>query len=326
MDYKKSTIFDKRANSSKKLFQYKFANNNVNGDKRRSNEINPKIFSSRFKELHNSKINKAPLNHRLSLQNLNIFRFSKISKSPNSKNHKDNTIKKDKNYYLNILNEIYLNDSHLSNANKIIKFEKENPNKFARYRSSKNISFKFTTKGSNKKYSLFSNEYRNKSHKKLNIFNNIQTNTKEDKSNSKITGNFSHEIKNKKFNRKYVSTKTVSKFKTSKDKSIKKNKNSFNDNERKENLNDTLKDEKNNEMINKEIKTKKKICKLNNKNKKNDHKSNEKEETDMDAFDSNKNISNKKTDTKLKNVKFRKCWFFCCLTGNDKDDSYSDDI
>lgn len=326
MDYKKSTIFDKRTNSSKKLFQYKFTNNNVNEDKRKSNEINPNIFSSRFKELHNSKINKAPINHRLSLQNLNIFTFSKLSKSPNSKNHKDNTIKKDKNYYLNILNEIYLNDSHLSNTNKIIKFEKQNSKKFVRYRSSKNISFKFTTKGPNKKYSLFSNEYRNQSHKKLNNSNNLQTNTKEDKFNSKISGNFSHEIRNKKINRKYLSTKSVSKFKTSKNKSIKKNKNSFNDNERKEDLNDTLKDEKNNEMINKEIKSRKKICKLNNKNKKSDNKSNEKEETDMDAFDSNKNISDKKTDTKLKNVKFRKCCFFCCLTGNDKDDSYSDNI
>ena len=326
MDYNKSTLFDKRASSSNKLIQYKFSNNNVNKDKRRSDEIDPIIFSNRFKEVDNSKINQIPKNHRLSVQNSNMFLFSKISKNPDNKNYHGKPRKKDKNYYINLLNELYLNDTHLTNKKKIMKFEKENPNKFSKYNSSKNISFKFSTKNSNnKKNSIFSNEYRNKSHKKLNIFNNIKP---KEEMISKDTANFTHETRNKRINKKYLSTKMVSKFKTSKDKKLKKNKSSFNDNdiEKEENLNDTLKDEKNNEAINKEIKSKKKICKFSNKKNKSDNKINEKEETEVDVGDNNENISNKKTDTNKKFRKLRKCWFFCCLTANDKDDSYSDNI
>lgn len=326
MDYNKPCLFDKRAKSSKKIFQYKFSNCNVNKGKRRSNEIIPNNFSNKFKEMQNSKINKIPTNHRLSLQNSNMLYGLKISKSPKKNNEKP--IKRDKDYYLNILNEIYLNDSHLSNKSKKIKFEKDNSNKFSRYRSSKNIPFKFGTKSTNKKYSLFSNEYRNKSHRKLNIFNNIQT--KDEKSVSKNTDNFCHNIKSKRINRKYLSTKTVSKFKTSKDKNSKKNQISLNDNEKNVDLNDTLKDEKNNEMINKEIKSKKKICKIIHQHEKHksNNKNNEKEETEMDIYDTNNNISNKKKVKTQKTLKLRKCCFFCCLTANDndKEDSYSDNI
>jgi hypothetical protein len=318
MDYKKSSLlYKKRANSSNKIFQYKFSNNYVNKDQRKSKEININ-FSQRFKEIKNSNLNKSPIIQRLSLQNTNMLSFSKILKNKNTYIEKLPQ-KRDKNYYLNILNEIYLNDSHLSNKNKIIKFDKGNFNHFSKFRSSKNIAFKFGSKSTNKKYSLFSNEYRNKSPKKINNYNNIN------KKISKDTGNFSQESKKKKFNRKYLSTKSVSKFKSAKDKSI-KNKSSFNDNEKNENLSDTLKDEKNNEMINNEIKSKKKICKLSNKNIKNDFKNNEKEETEMGACDTNKDISDKKTATNPKIPKFYKSCFFCCLTSNDKDDSYSDNI
>lgn len=322
MDYHKSTIFNnKRAKSSQKIIQYKFSNNNANKDKRRSNEINYINFSNRFKEMKNSKLNKVPINQRLSLQNLNMFSFSKISKNKNG-NNKEMTKRRDKNYYLNILNDIYLNDTHLSNKNKIIKFEKDGLKNFSRFNSSKNIAFKFGTKASNKKYSLFNNEFRNTSNKKLINFKKI---IKDEKSISKNTGNFSQEIKNKKTYRKHLSTKTVSKFKRSK---TKKKKSSFNDNdnEKNENLNVTLKDEKNNEMINKEINSKKKICKFSNKNNKNDTKNNEKEENGMDAIDTNKDISKKKTATKPKIQKFNKFCFFCCLTANDKDDSYSENF
>jgi hypothetical protein len=81
MDYKKSSLlYNKRANSSNKIFQYKFSNNYVNKDKRKSNEININ-FSQRFKEIKNSNLNKLPINQRLSLQNTNMFSFSKILKN-----------------------------------------------------------------------------------------------------------------------------------------------------------------------------------------------------------------------------------------------------
>ena len=165
MDYKKSSLlYKKRANSSNIIFQYKFSNNYVNKDQRKSKEININ-FSQRFKEIKNSNLNKSPINQRLSLQNTNMLSFSKILKNKNTYIEKLPQ-KRDKNYYLNILNEIYLSDPHLSNKNKIIKCDKDNPYKFSRFNSSKNISFKFGSKNINKKYSLCSNELRKKSHKK----------------------------------------------------------------------------------------------------------------------------------------------------------------
>ena len=322
MDNNKSpSLYKKKANSSKKLLQYKISNNNVNIDKRKSNEMNINNFINRCKEKQNSKLIKIPKNQRLSLQHLNNYNFSTFLKNKNT-NIETLPQKRDKNYYLNIINEIYLSDTHLSNKKKIIKFDKDIPNKFSKFRSSKNISFKFGSKSTNKKYNLISNEHRNKSHKKIKNDNN---NIKDEKSISKDTGNFSHETKNKLLKKKYLSTKTVSKFKTSKN-SINKNKSSFNNNEKNENLNDTLNDEKNNEMINKEINTMNKICKFSNKEFPNDNKNKEKEGIEMDAYYINKDISQKKTATNPKIRKFHQCCFFCCLTENDKDDSYSDNI
>ena len=317
---KSSLLYNKRAKSSRKLLKYKISNNIAYKDKRRSSEMNINNYLNKFKKNQKSKLNKIPMDQRLSLQNLNNINFSQILKN---KNNKIETLpqKRDKNYYLNLINEIYLSDTHLSNKKKIIKFDKDIPNKFSKFRSSKNISFKFGSKSTNKKYNLISNEHRNKSHKKIKNDNN---NIKDEKSISKNTGNFSLETKNKNVKKKYLSTKTASKFKTS-NKSINKNKSSFNDNDKNENLNDTLKDEKNNEMINEEIKSMKKICKFSNKEIQNDNKNKEKEGIEMNSHYVNKDISKKKTGTNPKIRKFQ-CCFFCCLTENDKDDSYSDNI
>ena len=70
----------------------------------------------------------------------------------------------------------------------------------------------------------------------------------------------------------------------------------------------------------------KKICKFSNKELGNDNKNKEKEEIEMDVYDTNKDISKKKTVTNPKIQKFHKCCFICCLSANDKDDSYSENF
>jgi hypothetical protein len=114
---KSSLLYNKRAKSSRKLLKYKISNNIAYKDKRRSSEMNINNYLNKFKKNQKSKLNKIPMDQRLSLQNLNNINFSQILKN---KNNKIETLpqKRDKNYYLNLINEIYLSDTHLSNKKK----------------------------------------------------------------------------------------------------------------------------------------------------------------------------------------------------------------
>ena len=103
-----------KSKSSRKIIQNKIPKYNV--DKRKSDGIAENVFLNKNKGNHSNKLNKIPINHRLSIQDSNKFAFSKlISNLKPDTNEKPK--KKDKEYYLQLLNNIYSNDSHLSNKN-----------------------------------------------------------------------------------------------------------------------------------------------------------------------------------------------------------------
>ena len=97
-------------------------------NKKQSADLN--LINSVYKSRNtqNNKLNKIPFNIRSTYQekllnpNLN---FGNIESSNISGNKvikvkdKGTPVKKDKNYYLNLLNDIYLNDSHYSNKNTV---------------------------------------------------------------------------------------------------------------------------------------------------------------------------------------------------------------
>jgi hypothetical protein len=105
-----------RSKSSRKIFQNKIPK--YNEDKRKSDGIAENVFLNKIKGNHNNKLNKIPVNHRLSIQDSNMFAFSKFINNIKSYNN-EKPKKKDKDYYLNLLNNIYSNESHLSNNNVI---------------------------------------------------------------------------------------------------------------------------------------------------------------------------------------------------------------
>lgn len=168
MNYNKS-IFKKPSQSSKKVFEKKYTIqiNTVDFNKRKSEE--------NFKD----KINQIPFLHRMSFQNKNIKIPSFIHHNNVSQLEKP---LQDQKYYLHILNNIYLNDSHLTNKNIIRnsfkgssntskKFEKKKTFNYIK-RGSKDNSLK---KNSSKKYSYCSKDFKfdNNFRKKSNISNNI---------------------------------------------------------------------------------------------------------------------------------------------------------
>ena len=109
-------------NFSSKMLQRKYTSQIIN--KRKSDGISSSNFINKLSSINNNLISKIPSQFRYSCQNNNIFSKSKFLKAEN-KDCKDNnnnnkneiSTKRDKNYYLNLLNEIYLNDSHLPNKN-----------------------------------------------------------------------------------------------------------------------------------------------------------------------------------------------------------------
>ena len=109
-------------NFSSKMLQRKYTSQIIN--KRKSDDISSSNFINKLSSINNNLISKIPSQFRYSCQNNNIFSKSKFLKAEN-KDCKDNnnnnkneiSTKRDKNYYLNLLNEIYLNDSHLPNKN-----------------------------------------------------------------------------------------------------------------------------------------------------------------------------------------------------------------
>jgi hypothetical protein len=309
-----------KSKSSRKIIQNKIPKYNV--DKRKSDGIAENVFLNKNKGNHSNKLNKIPINHRLSIQDSNKFAFSKlISNLKPDTNEKPK--KKDKEYYLQLLNNIYSNDSHLSNKNviknsfkrkessEIKKYEKKismNTPKIMNYQN----NFKIVLPNSNKQLDIFSPNSKCEPNNKMNKLDSCIKDGISSKKENNISNN---EAKNTKLSKRYSSQKTCSKFIAKNGLKIKKKENKIAKKEEKE-IYDKLKERKISEN-NKEIKINENIEHINN-NKK-ESKNNDKEETELD-IDNNKNPPDNKIVKNESNKKHTESCFFCCFTM--KDDSF----
>jgi hypothetical protein len=319
--------------------------------------------SLNFKNTVNNNSNKNSPNIRSTYQGKilisNIFKSNNESNINFGKKDINNTnrekpIKKDKNYYLNLLDEIYLNETHFSNKNALKKqksinnstkndFNKVNKNfmKKQTYNftkigdSSKNLLRK-SYKSSRKLLSTFFNEKINKSNRLSN--NGSKDNIDKSNRSNRKQSNFSKNVVNKKPLTKFLSEKFSSKFRTNEEiskikmkgkiKNLKSSQIIINEVEY---MNETLKDDKKESNENKKtmIKEIKPITLIinNNENQMENKESNRNVENDniercYTQKNFNKNISRNKSIKVKKVKKMYKTCFFCCLIKND--DSLSD--
>ena len=341
--------------SDKRMFlQYK-----INIEKIKSEDMN----SFNFKNTLNNKSNKIPSNIRSTYQGKvlisNIFNNNNenntnFNKKVITNTNREKPIKKDKNYYLNLLDEIYLNETHLSNKNALKKqnsinnstkndFNKVNKNfmKKQTYNftkigdSSKNLLRK-SYKSSKKVLSTFINEKINKSNRLSN--NGSKDNIDKSNRSNRKQSNFSKNVVNKKPLTKFLSEKFSSKFRTNEEiskikmkgkiKNLKSSQIIINEVEY---MNETLKDDKKEVSESKKtiIKEAKPITVIinNNENQMENKESNRNVENDniercYTQKNFNKNISRNKSIKVKKVKKMYKTCFFCCLIKND--DSLSD--
>jgi hypothetical protein len=323
MDYNKSYIFNplnnKLKQAIKKQCTIESKNNTV---KRKSDDIHFYNFLSKYKHVQKYKINKIPKNQRFSYEDKNAVMPNIIKTFNNTKN---NNVKKDSKYYVNFVNGIYLNDSHLSNKN-VVKmgcspmniinnFEKKKTSFFPKgYLKENNSTKKSWSKNSKKKLSCCSNDIKNKTERKIYNYSksnkkcNIASNKENEKSKKYLSENYMA---------KYHSTKGISKLKYSE--------NTFSKNKSSRNLlqknSDILIEEKNEET---EIVPKGAKIMNNNENKKNNKneikKINKNENTGIETekCDSNNRNTQKKINDNKKQRKY-KC-LFCCFNNN----SFSD--
>lgn len=345
MDFNKS-IFLQSQKSFKPLFTKKLTLSNFEKDNKRSEDLNGNIFFKKVKNSQNIKVNKIPLNNinsRIGIKGLNLINSSKIINNMiNDNENNEKQIKKDKDYYLNYINNIYTNDSHLSKNNIIknnIKDTKEGINKIKlEKKKTYNFSKLKNPKFSKKQISICSNDFNNLSNKKLFNFTHKsskkisrENNDIKDEILLKKTSNLSNKIRiekidNKKYDdrlaSKYITSENLLKVNSKKEKDIKKNLNNSINNEE-EKIKYNIKEEIGYKL--KHSKTMKLSSNLNKKNKnKKESKKLEKGELELEKCetknDEGKNISKNKT---LKNYSFKSC-FLCCFT--PKDDSFSNDI
>lgn len=317
MDYNKSIYFNQLAKENNINIKNNFtikSKNNI--DKRKSEDICFNHFLNKFKDSQKYKFKNIPINHRPSYENKPLMISNLI------KDNNDNTCTKDKNYYVNLLNNMYLNDTHLSNKNFFKsqnkkKFEKKKTFNFSKRNSKDNSGSKYSKKklsycsndikcnDSNKITS--SNDFKNKSRKKLSNFTNQLYEDGKRLENDNILP-----IK------KYQSSQSISKLKNNIHNL--KRKKSFlkiiknNENEK---MNDTIKEEKNELKKSDKIKPKKRKIII------------KKEELEIEKCETKNNLSknsilnnnNNIIDNQKNKKKFSFC-FFCCLSS--KDDSFQD--
>lgn len=116
---------------SNRMVRKKYSMQIIN--KRKSDDMASSNLINKLSNINNNnKKTQIPAYLEYSCQNKNIFLRNKVLNNEN-KDFNDNNIihnhnhetstKKDKNYYLNLLNKIYLDDSHLSNDHNEIKKE-----------------------------------------------------------------------------------------------------------------------------------------------------------------------------------------------------------
>lgn len=276
-----------------------------------------------------------------------------------NKNSDEIPVLKDNNYYLNYVNNVYQNDSHLSNNNviknnsketsKLLKnFIKKQSYNFSNLRNPKEKSpQKFSIKTNNKKNSYCSNDIKKKVKKKVSISTGNDLKNQSNPTNKNISNFQEKETKmaqKAENGSKFLSEKFVPKFQSSRRVSnikdiehinyIKKVKSSRNLSKHKQNENNynlNLKEEKNG--IEDNAKNDIKIIKINqNKNKrKSSHNLEmqiEIEKSDTKNNNTNKNnaknnqiIKTKAQTNNSKNIKhnYKSC-LFCCFTV--KDDSF----
>ena len=327
MDYNKSIYFNPTQANNLNLQKHLANKNKINSDKRKSYDISINKFLNNLKDSQKNKLRNIPIKYRPSWEYKNLG-ISNIMKENSLKN--DSTYVKDKNHYMNLVNNIYTNDSHLSN-NKIFKsqnikknFEKRETINFSKRKNSKdNWGKKSSSKCSKKKLSYCSNDLKNNFSNKITQSNDFKNRT------TKKLSNFTNEEneRRKKFEidnfllmQKFQSSHTISKLK--KNINFPKMKSSHNimKNNEKEIMNDTIKEE---------IKKQKKFQNDDNaKEKKIKHIiKNERNEVEKCQTENilNKNDSNYKTnnnniiENKKSKKKFRFC-LFCCL--NSRYDSF----
>jgi hypothetical protein len=319
MDYNKSYIFNPLNNKLKQGIKKQCtieSKNNTN--KRKSDDIHFYNFLSKYKHVQKYKINKIPKNQRFSYEVKNEIMPNIIKTFNNTKNKNKNesATKKDSKYYLNLVNGIYLNDSHLSNKN-VVKmgssqiniinnFEKKKTSYFPKgYLKDNNSTKKSWSKSSKKKLSCCSNDIKNKTERKIYNYSksnkkcNIASNNENEKSKKYLYENYLA---------KYHSTKGLSKLKNS-EKTFSKNKSSRNLIKKNS---DILIEEKNEET---EIVPKGVEIMNNNKNNKNEiTKINKNENLGVEKDNTNNRNIQTKINNKKKQRKY-KC-LFCCFNNN----------
>ena len=329
---------------SSKMLQRKYASQLIN--KRKSDDILASNFVNKLSSINNNKISKIPSNLRYSCQNKNLFLKNKALNNEdkdtidnnNTNNHKI-PIKKDKNYYLNLLNEIYLNDSHLSNINsnnetcikaskKLMKKKTCNFSKIKIFKDSQTIK---SSKNLKKLTLKFNNGNKNPSNENNNIMINNNKNDKEKKENSKSKLC----IKENNDYKRFCSDNCIAEFKCTEalvKVKIKENYKRLRSSKAIINENKYINKKLNEPLEHKELS---KLSKLNNKNKENKLENNKRSRNNENQFENEnvslenintKNITNNtnlncKSNTKKNNIKMYKTCF-CCLIKNNDDDSF----
>ena len=332
MNYNKS-IFKKPPQSSKKVFEKKYTIqiNTVDLNKRKSEE--------NFKD----KINQIPFLHNMSIQNKNMKIPSFIQH--NNVSHLEKPLQ-DQKYYLHILNNIYLNDSHLTNKNIIRNSFKGSSNTSKKFEKKKTFNYikrgskdSCQKKNASKKYSYCSKDIKldNNFRKKSNIINNeVKNNSNKNLLRIKESKTEARNNKSKKdILLRYRSSKTLSKFSNNNDNIINISKNKSSKDLRKHNDDENMIIEEKNE---KDIKKKdKEVKKVKNKKKKKNKSVYNVNKQESEIINSEtKNNSNKNNSKNIeiieneinKDLKKYKCknmtkklkyCLFCCF--NTKEDS-----
>ena len=159
-------------------------------NKKQSADLN--LINSVYKSRNtqNNKLNKIPFNIRSTYQEKSLnpnLNFGNIESSNISGNKvikvkdKGTPVKKDKNYYLNLLNDIYLNDSHYSNKN-TVKSNNNNSINNSNFNNS-NYNNSIISKSINN-YSINDNSINN------NSINKKRINNKKEKNDTEVNKKF----------------------------------------------------------------------------------------------------------------------------------------
>ena len=353
MNFKKSIFIGQNQTENKSLKKQFTIQGKNNSDKRRSDDICFNNFLNNFKNNQKDKISKIPVDHRMSYQDKEGIITPFMKQNINSD---EKSVLRDNNYYLNFVNNVYQNDSHLSNNNVIKNNSKETSHMLKNFIKKKSYNFqnlrntkekspqKISIKTTNKKHSYCSNDINKKVKKKVSISTGNDLKNQSNQSNKNFSNFQEKETKMaqkaingskfliEKFVPKYQSSRRVSYIKDPENINyVKKIRSSRKHKEKENNYNLNLKEEKNgieNNGIN-DIK----IIKINEKKNRRKSSQNLEKQIEIENSDTKNNNTNKnnaknnqiiKTKAQTNNSKnikhnYKSC-LFCCFTV--KDDSF----